>query len=66
MCLCRYVDRSAGAHGGQEEVSEPLELEVQVVVSHPGAHWCWEPDSSPLGECYALLTATATSPDLYW
>ena len=33
MCVCVCVHLCAGAHRGQERVSDPLELELQVVVS---------------------------------
>ena len=35
MCwlVCGFVSVSVGAHGSQKKVSDPLELELQVVVS---------------------------------
>lgn len=39
LCICRvlcvWVHMSAGIHGGQKKVSDPLELELPEVVSHP-------------------------------
>ena len=34
MCMFVYVHRSAVAHRGQKRASDPLELELQKVVSH--------------------------------
>lgn len=33
MCVCVCVHLCAGAHRGQERVSDPLELDLEVVVS---------------------------------
>lgn len=46
VCLC--VICAAGAPGGQRRVSEPLELELQVVCEPPCG--CWEFNPGPLEE----------------
>lgn len=47
---------SAGDHEGQRRMSDHLELDLQAIVSHPMRCNCWELDSSPLREQYAVLT----------
>lgn len=34
MCVRAYAHESAGAHGVQKRTLNPLELDLQVVVSH--------------------------------
>lgn len=31
----QYVHMSAGTHGGQKMVQDPLTMEIQLVVNHP-------------------------------
>lgn len=45
------VHLSAGAHGVQKRNSDPLKLELQVIVSH--LPWSWEPSMDVL-EVHAL------------
>lgn len=40
VSVCVYVDVSAGAHGGQKEATDPLQLEIQVVVCCPSLVLC--------------------------
>lgn len=42
MCISMYM--SAGVHGGQKGQSDPLKLELQVLVSHLP----WAPGSQTL------------------
>jgi hypothetical protein len=50
-CVC-------SAHGGQQRMSDPLKLELQMAVScHVG---CWEPNFGPLQELQMLLTTEST------
>lgn len=51
-----YVHVSAGASRIQKSVSDPLELELQVVLSLS----MWKPNSDPLQEPFLLLTAKAS------
>lgn len=48
MCICvsvcRYVHLSAFVHRAQERVPDPLELKLQVIVSHP----TWMQGTKPL------------------
>jgi hypothetical protein len=46
---------SAGTHGSQKRASDPLDLELQAVVSSQTG--CWELMFSPLQEQQVLLTA---------
>jgi len=34
LSICPCIAGMPGAHGGQKSVSDPLELELQTVVSH--------------------------------
>jgi hypothetical protein len=43
----------AGAHGAQERALAPLDLGLQVVVSHPSE--CWELNSGPRQDQQVLL-----------
>ena len=33
-CVCAYVSYVSGGHGSQNKASDPLELDLQAVVSH--------------------------------
>ena len=35
-CMCVCVPRVGSAHGGHKRASDPLELELQMIVSHHG------------------------------
>jgi hypothetical protein len=50
-----------GAHRGQKTVSNPLELELQMIVSHYGS---WELIQGPLEEQTVLLTTESYSQTL--
>lgn len=60
MCLsihlyrCVHITCVPCAHGGQK-VSDTLELELQMVVSH--AWGCWQPNVGPLQEQLVRLAA---------
>lgn len=54
MYMCLYVHMCADVCGSQKKGLDPLDLEIQVVVSHP--MWFREPNSS-LKEQQVILTA---------
>lgn len=45
-CKCICMPMTADSLGGQKRASHPLELELQVTVSHPCG--CWEVNSGTL------------------
>lgn len=49
-CVCSYLR-------DQKRVSEPLELELQTILSHDIADSCWESNPDPLQGQPVLLTA---------
>lgn len=49
-----------GAHGGQKRESDPLELEMRIVVNHH-VGGCWELNSDPLQQQQVLFTARRLS-----
>jgi hypothetical protein len=49
---------SAPAQGGQKRASDPLQLELKVVVSH--RHGCCELNLGPLQEQHVLLTTESS------
>lgn len=51
LCVCHG---NASAYGGEKSDLGPLELELQVVVSH--LRWGWEPNSTSLEKHQVLLT----------
>lgn len=52
-----FIHLSAVANRGQKRVSGPLDLKLWVVVSCE----CWEPNSGPLPQQYAVLTSQRLS-----
>lgn len=52
-----FIHLSAVANRGQKRVSGPLDLKLCIVVSCE----CWEPNSGPLLEQYAVLTSQRLS-----
>lgn len=54
--MCGYVPLSTDAHRGQKRASEPLGLELQVLVNWLMCQYaCWELDSDPVEEQYVLF-----------
>lgn len=51
-CACVSAHLSAGTQGGQQRAPEPLELQLQALVSHPT--WCWTSNSGPWQSIGAL------------
>ena len=49
-----------GACGIQKRVLGPLELELQVVVSHPNTGTDWEKNSGPLQDQEAVFVTEST------
>ena len=52
--VCMYTTCMFGAHGSQKRVSDLLEVELQIVVSHQG---CREPKLCSLEEQQVLFIA---------
>jgi hypothetical protein len=59
VCVCACVHVYVGAHGSQREVSDPIELKLQAVISC--LKWMLKNHSDPLEEQQILL---ATEPSL--
>lgn len=50
MSLCRYVHVHVSA-GGQKRPSDPLELQLQVIITHPAWRLGNKPGSSARAVC---------------
>jgi hypothetical protein len=55
--VCLHTLSMPAAYRDQKRVSEPLELELQTILSHDIADSCWESNPDPLQGQPVLLTA---------
>lgn len=55
MYVFAYVQVTSGIRKGQKRASDPMELELEVVLRWSCGHW--EPNSHPLQGQQVLLTA---------
>lgn len=63
LCVCLSAPPPMpAASRDQKGVSEPLDLELQTILSHHIADSCWESNPAPLQKQIVLLTAEPAPP----